>query len=174
MKPEALLEALGLKALPRAGWVRVGVDGPESVAAHSWGVAWLVLALLPPELDLERALAYAVIHDLAEVRVGDLMPTDGVSAADKNAREHRALVDLLDERPDLVALWTRYEGQSDPESRFVRQLDRLDMALQAVWYSRRGGPDLTEFLESASRVIEHPVLTPILAYLRKDPSLRTP
>ena len=64
---ERLLEALGLKALPRTGWVRTGVPAPESVAAHSWGVSWLVLVLLPPHLDRHLALAYAVLHDLPDV-----------------------------------------------------------------------------------------------------------
>ena len=44
-----LLDVLGLKALDRTGWVRRGVQSAESVAAHSWGVAWLVLALCPPD-----------------------------------------------------------------------------------------------------------------------------
>ncbi|MCB9755489.1 MAG: HD domain-containing protein [Myxococcales bacterium] len=81
-----LLEALTLKELARAGWERIAVERPESVAAHSWGVAWLVLALCPAALDRGRALAIAVVHDLAEVRVGDLTPHDAVAPADKRAR----------------------------------------------------------------------------------------
>ncbi|MFT5458801.1 MAG: putative hydrolase of HD superfamily, partial [Myxococcota bacterium] len=65
---DALVETMALKALRRAGWVRAGVTSPESVAAHSWGVAWLVLVLLPRELNRERALTYALLHDLPEVR----------------------------------------------------------------------------------------------------------
>lgn len=168
MKPEVLLEILGLKDLDRAGWVRRGVPGPESVAAHSWGVGWLVLALLPPDLDRERALAYAVLHDLAEVRVGDLMPSDGVERDEKVRRERAAVEQLLAERPDLRDLWESYEAQSDPESRFVRQLDRLDMALQARWYADRGTADLVEFLDSAGRIVQEPVLVAILDALRAD------
>ncbi|HMV69905.1 MAG TPA: HD domain-containing protein, partial [Myxococcota bacterium] len=92
---EALVACLDLKALPRAGWVRRGVEAPESVAAHSWGVAWLVLALAPPEIDRGRALTYAVLHDLAEVRTGDITPHDGVPPAIKAAAEARAIDDLL-------------------------------------------------------------------------------
>ena len=33
---DALIQALGLKSVLRAGWVRAGVKQPESVAAHSW------------------------------------------------------------------------------------------------------------------------------------------
>ena len=168
MKPEVLLELLGLKDLDRAGWVRQGVPRPESVAAHSWGVSWLVLALLPSELNRERALAYAVIHDLAEVRVGDLMPSDGIPRQEKMRRESAAIEGLLAQRPDLRAMWEDYERQADAESQFVRQLDRLDMALQARWYADRGTSDLAEFLVSAQRVVTHPDLVAILDALRAD------
>ena len=164
-----LLEAVALKALDRTGWVRRGVTRPESVAAHSWGVAWLVLVLLPDDLDRERALTYAVLHDLAEVRVGDLTPHDGVSATDKAAREHTAfsaLCEPLSRGRTLRAQWEAYEGQADPEARFVRQLDRLDMALQAVHYADAGTGGLSEFLDSAATVIQEPSLRSLLDVLR--------
>lgn len=166
---EALLDVLRLKAIPRAGWVRVGVPNPESVAAHSWGVSWLVLMLLPPGLDRERALTYAVLHDLAEVWVGDLTPYDGVSSAEKRTREHDAMVALCARLADgvqLLAAWEAYEAQQDEEARFVRQLDRLDMALQAVAYGRQGSKNLEPFFDSAARVIEAPVLVDLLVHLR--------
>ncbi|NCG20689.1 MAG: HD domain-containing protein [Rhodobacterales bacterium] len=161
-----LLEVLGLKALPRAGWVERGIPHPESVAAHSWGVAWLVLMLLPKEMNQARALKYAVLHDLAEVRVGDITPQDGVLPEEKAHREARAMATLFAQKTELLADWQRYESQVDPESQFVRQLDRLDMALQAVSYSEAHAIDLTEFLDSAALVITHPTLTSILAELR--------
>lgn len=166
---DVLLEALGLKAVDRSGWVRRGVPGPESVAAHSWGVAWLVLALLPDDLDRERALTYAVLHDLPEVRTGDLMPSDGVDKPEKHRREEAAIIALLGGFPrgaELAAAWEAYEAQADPEARFVKQLDRLDMALQAVVYGRKTGLDLGEFLDSAALEIEHPALKAILDALR--------
>lgn len=166
---DVLLEALGLKALPRTGWGRRGVPHPESVAAHSWGVAWLTLVLLPPELDRERALTYAVLHDLAEVRTGDLTPHDGVSAATKHAREREVMQALCAGLPRGAAVlgaWDAYEAQDDPEARFVRQLDRLDMALQAVAYQASTPADLTEFLSSAAGVVRDPALVPLLDALR--------
>ncbi len=159
---DALLEALGLKALPRTGWLRRGIEAPESVAAHSWGVAWVTLVLLAEELDLERALAYAVLHDLPEVRTGDVTPADGVPPALKAAREDQAMAGLCASLPaHLLTRWRAYEAQADPEARFVKQLDRLDMALQAVAYS---GPehDLGEFLDSARAAIHDPDLRALL------------
>ena len=166
-----LLEVLGLKELTRAGWTRVGIPGPESVADHSWGVAWLVMVLLPADLDRGRALSYAVLHDLPEVRVGDLTPADGVPRATKHAAEAAAMEGLCAGLPNgdrIVQTWTAYEARADPESRFVHQLDKLDMALQACRYGRRCEVDLTEFLESAAQHIEHPRLVAVLDALRAE------
>lgn len=156
-----LRDALALKDVLRQGWVDRGHAHPESVAAHSWGVAFLVLMLLPDELDRERALTYAVIHDLAEAWVGDLTPRDGVPADEKHQREADAMRTHL---PELYAQWQAYEAQADPEARFVKQLDRLDMALQASRYRERLDP--TEFLASASQAIDDPDLRAILDRLQ--------
>jgi putative hydrolase of HD superfamily len=167
MNAAASLVALrALKHLPRAGWVRVGVATPESVAAHSWGVALWVLTHLPPGLDLGRALAYAILHDAAEAIVGDITPHDGISRAEKAARESRAARALLAPWPPLLAVWEAYEAQEDDEARFVRQLDRADMAWEATCLERDGAGDLSAFHESAARVVTDEVLVATLSQLR--------
>ncbi len=167
---EVLLEAVRLKAVPRTGWVRRGVPDAESVAGHAWGVAWLVLVTLPAELNRERALTYALLHDLAEVRTGDLTPADGVPPAAKHAAEHAAMAALTAGLPNgapLLAAWEAYERQADEESRFVRQLDRLDMALQAARYAQDHGLDPAEFFDSAAMVVTHPALVALLEAARR-------
>lgn len=149
---------MALKGLPRAGWLRVGISTPESVAAHSWGIAYLVMRLCPPELDMGRALAIATLHDLPEIRVGDLTPHDGVSPADKRARETIAAQALLGDRPDLLALWTEYVERASAEARMVRDLDKLDMAIQASIYARDTGIDTREFIESAFAAARDPLV----------------
>lgn len=167
---DALLEGLALKAEPRRGWLRVGVEHPESVAAHTWGISWLLLVLSPPGIDLGRALAYAAVHDLPEAWVGDITPHDGISVDDKHARE-RAAMEALEARISggsaLAAWWAAYEAQADPEAQLVRELDRLDMALQAVVYAKRGDHDVTAFLDAASRVIRRPELRAVLDELQR-------
>ena len=142
-------EAVGLKDVDREGWKRVGIARPESVAAHSWGVAFLALLRCPAGLDRGKVLAMAVLHDLAEVRVGDLTPHDGVSRHEKHARERAAMQGLLGHRPELLELWEEAEAGVTPEARFMKQLDRADMGLQAERYMR-DGVDVSEFLESAA------------------------
>jgi len=138
---EALLEALGLKDVTRAGWIRAGVANPESVAAHSWGMALLATQLCPEELDLQRVLELCILHDIAEVRVGDITPHDNIHPDEKHRLETQAIHEM-----GIVAseIFAEYESQSTPESRFVRYLDKLDMALQAEIYESQN-LDLSEF-----------------------------
>lgn len=161
---DVLLEAVKLKALPRAGWVRKGVPSPETVASHSWGVAWLVLALAPEGVDLGKALAYATLHDLAEVRVGDITPVDPVSPEEKTRREREAIAGLAAAvgRPGLAAQWDAFESGTDREALLVRELDKLDMALQALAHHEAGRAGMREFVDSADRAVRDPALRPFI------------
>lgn len=156
----ALCEGLALKGIDRAGWLRVGIEHPESVAAHSWGLCWLVCALCPPALDRGAALAIATVHDLAEARVGDLTPHDGVDKAEKRRREREAITAMLAPLPtgdELLERWWDYELGRTAEGRWVKALDKLDMALQASIHAAEG-VDTAEFVASALSALDDPTL----------------
>lgn len=151
---EDLMTYLGLKDVLRQGWVNAGVESPESVAAHSWGMAILALKLCPANLNLEHVLKLCLVHDLPEVIVGDLTPQDDVST--KSADERAAMERLA---PEWVSLFDEYENQSTPEAVFVKTLDKLDMALQAKVYMRRSDLNLEQFIESARKTLgDHDLL----------------
>ena len=143
-----LMAYLGLKDVLRQGWVNAGVKAPESVAAHSWGMSILALKLCPPELNLERVLTLCLVHDLPEVVVGDLTPSDDRST---KAEDERAAMSQL--APEWVPLLDEYEAQSSPEAVFVRSLDKMDMALQAKIYMAQSELDLTQFIDSARKTL---------------------
>jgi putative hydrolase of HD superfamily len=142
---EALIEALGLKGVVRAGWIRAGVKNPESVAAHSWGMAMLATQLCPGDLNFQRVLELCILHDVAEVRVGDITPHDGIAPEEKHRQETEAIQEMGIE---ASAIFEEYEAQETPESQFVRYLDKLDMALQAEIYESQN-LDLSEFKKAA-------------------------
>ncbi len=146
---DQLKEILGLKNVLRTGWVRAGIQGPESVAAHSWGMSMLALKLAPSNLDLQRILAMCIVHDVPEVRVGDLTPHDDTSS--KAEDEINAMQELA---PEWVALLVEYEQGQTLEAKFVKQLDKLDMALQAEIYQEKHGISLEEFINSARQKID--------------------
>ena len=141
-------EWLGLKDILRTGWVRAGVESPESVAAHSWGMSVLAMHLCPENLDRMRVIEMCLVHDLPEVEVGDLTPHDDTST--KSEDEHRAMTRLA---PQWLGLFEEYEAQETEEAKFVKYLDKLDMALMARIYEKRQGLDLSEFIASAREVI---------------------
>jgi len=145
---DRLIEYLALKQLPRTGWVRSNVEHPESVAAHSWGMAILALRLAPKELDLIKVLSMCLVHDLPEVIVGDLTPHDNLN--NKAEMEHNAMKQLA---PEWLELFEEYEVGESKEARFVKQIDKLDMGLQAMLYQNEQGLDLAEFLVSAKAKI---------------------
>lgn len=147
---DQLLQMLQLKDIERTGWVRAGVNKPESVAAHSWGMATLALKLCPPELDLARVLSMCLVHDLAEVIVGDLTPHDDIQGDEKHRLERDAMLSMA---PEWVDLFDEYESASTPEAKFVKTMDKLDMGLQAIRYTEQD-IDLSEFITSARRTTD--------------------
>ena len=155
---DELKEILGLKNVLRAGWVRAGIESPESVAAHSWGMSMLALKLAPKELDLARVLSLCIVHDIPEVRVGDLTPHDDTST--KAEDELNAMTKMA---PEWVGLFEEYERGKTPEAKFVKQLDKLDMALQAEIYQSEFDIPLNEFIESARLRIGDEVLKNLLS-----------
>ena len=154
---DRLLDYLGLKQLPRTGWVRSNVSNPESVAAHSWGMAILALRLAPNDIDLTKVLSMCLVHDLPEVIVGDLTPHDDIT--NKAEQEHDAMRRLA---PEWLALFEEYEAGESKEAKFVKQIDKLDMGLQAILYQNEQGLDLSEFLVSAKAKISDADLCQIL------------
>ena len=65
-----------LKTLKRTGWVNNGVALPESVADHMYRMAMCSFLITDPVLDRARLMKLAVVHDLAEALVGDIVPHD--------------------------------------------------------------------------------------------------
>src|SRR3989344_184250 len=72
-----LLNAGKLKKVKRAGWVLRNVPDAESVAEHSFRTA-LICMMMGNNVNRERCIKIALIHDLAEALVGDITPVDGV------------------------------------------------------------------------------------------------
>ena len=141
---QQLLQLMSLKSLNRSGWQRVGIESPESVASHSWGMSALALRLCPENLDLSRVLSLCIIHDIPEIIVGDLTPHDDCSNKAKD--EHLAMNELA---PQWLHLFEEYEAGETDEAKFVKQIDKLDMALQAIVYRNEQDIDTSQFIESA-------------------------
>lgn len=150
---ELLLEIQALDRVPRMGWALRGVPEPESVTEHGWHVLFLVWALAPrvPGVDAQRALEITLIHDLAEVRLGDLPRTAAryLPAGAKRSAETAAFADLA--APVLEragALHREYEAGLTPEARLVKACDKLQLMLKVAVYEGWGARGLAEFWDN--------------------------
>lgn len=167
----AYYELVHLKQLYRQGWLRRGItlDRCESVAEHSFGVAMLALLLVEsqqPALDKSKVLSLALIHDLGEVYAGDFTPADDITAEEKVSLERKSIEQILLKLPNAssyVDLWEEYEAGTSPEALFVRELDRLEMSLQAsVYHKQRLLAAPEEFFLSARKIIDSSQLASIM------------
>lgn len=135
-----------LKDLERRGWVLRGIDNPESVAAHSWGTSFLTVMFSnykdSDDFDVEVALKIAIIHDIAEVEIGDIPrrveeEKQEVSPTSKKIMEEEAIKKIFgDEYNNIVDIWKKYEKSNSHEAIFVRDMNMIDMCLQALKYER--------------------------------------
>src|ERR1700745_1507049 len=129
---ETLIEVERLKRLDRTGWTLRGLpNGTESVAAHSFGVG-VTAMLLADELlarglalDVEKVLRLALIHDWAEVRLGDLpkIAKRYLCQENINAAEQSAFADVVSSARAgtfYEQLHHEYEERSSIESHLVK------------------------------------------------------
>jgi len=169
-----------LKELRRTGWVERGVREPESVAAHSYAVALLSVLLADIRgLDAASAARMALLHDLPEAVTGDLTPEAKHRLGEEaEARERMVLEELaklMSPRVSELWLrdWKRYQRGEDEVARLVREVDKLEMGLQAAEYASRYGREmLRDIYDSAQEAVsDQRLLKALKAAWHKRPSL---
>jgi len=150
---ELFFELQVLYRVPRSGYVLRGVSAPESITEHSWHVLFMVWVLgeQVPDLDLAHAVELAMIHDLAELRVGDLPRTAGryFPEGAKKAAESAAMEEILAPLPERSRrLYAEYQEGLTPEARLVKACDKLQLMLKVAVYESWGHGALAEFWDN--------------------------
>lgn len=150
-----------LKKIKRQGWIhKAKIDSPESVADHSYSMCTISMVLADIlNLDTEHMMKMANLHDLAESLVGDTMP-DSISPRKKGLVEGKAMKIILSKLPDplrekYLDIWNEYVDNSTDCAKFVHDMDKLEMAIQAKEYEFDGYSKqlLQVFLKSANDYI---------------------
>ncbi|XP_052198461.1 uncharacterized protein LOC127805742 isoform X2 [Diospyros lotus] len=146
-----------LKTTKRAGWMRKDIQSPESIADHMYRTGLMALIASDiPGVDRDKCIKMAIVHDIAEAIVGDITPSDGVPKHEKSRLEQEALdymCKLLgggERAKEIGQLWMEYEENLSLEAKFVKDLDKVEMILQALEYETEQGKNLEEFFQSTA------------------------
>ncbi|GFH30977.1 HD domain-containing protein [Haematococcus lacustris] len=142
----------------RTGWVIRGVSAPESIADHMYRMGMMSLVASGSELDQARCVKMSIVHDVAEAIVGDITPHCKVSPEEKKRLEADAVAQIqsmlgLDTRAaqEVSELWREYEAAASPEAQFVKDMDKIEMILQAYEYEGlQQGLNLQEFYDGTA------------------------
>jgi putative hydrolases of HD superfamily len=155
--------ACNLKRIKRSGWIhKSNIGSPESVADHSYSMCVMSMILAEiMNLDSGRIMKMVNIHDLAESLVGDHLP-DKISSEEKELVEDKAMKKIISKLPNSLQekyldIWNEYNDNSTVTAKFVHNMDKLEMALQAKEYEFEGysKESLQIFLKSATNYISN-------------------
>lgn len=175
---EFLLSTTQSKKLVRTGWVRERIKDPESVAEHSFQLS--VMAMIFADhfgVDKEKLIKMAILHDLGELVTGDIVVwTKGnIIDVEKQVKKEAAELAGITKIFNIINKSSEYrkifkemiEGKS-PEVRIFWQLDKLEMAIQALLYEKEQGKRLSEFFVTSNLQIQSPFLRKILKQILKS------
>jgi putative hydrolase of HD superfamily len=97
-----------------------------------------------------------------------------VQSKKKKEREaiNKIFLSLSKEGDEYTKLFDEFEEDKTTEARFVKQLDKLEMAIQVYEYESKHGLDLEEFYTTARTKIKDKKLVAILNELEKMRSKR--
>jgi len=118
-------------------------------------------------------LRMALIHDLPEAVIGDLMPSQKTAETKENEETTiNQILTLLPERQreNYIEVWNEYQEGKTREAKAVRQLEKIEMALQAKEYEKFGSASksLKRFFKSAEEATVSPELKRLLSLISED------
>ena len=128
-------EAEQLKNVLRTAWTSEGKQ--ESTAEHSWRLALLAMVILEeyPRLDSLKVIKMALLHDIGEIREGDISAALRPGPGEKYLAEERGASGLFSLLPpqlekEYMDLWKEYNEAVSKEARLVKALDKAETIMQ--------------------------------------------
>jgi len=158
-----------LKQLYRQGWLRyISKEKCESVADHVFGVA--ILAVLINDyyelgLDVLKIVIMALFHEMGEIKNGDITPFDGITKEEKHLLEKKGIMEMFKnylEAEKYISIWKEFEIRKTKEAKFVFQVEKFEMAIQAKIYADQYEIDLSEFQVYVANIITDEFLKDLL------------
>jgi len=150
--PDWISDLYRLKETLREGWLRIGVEDPESVADHSYATALLAWRMARRKgLDERRVLLMSLLHDFHEARLGDIPSPEKRAMGLEKVRAEERKIEALQwaEDPEVIGLLDELRIGESEEARLVHAVDGLELLLQARLYRDSGHEEAEDFIRSA-------------------------
>lgn len=144
------LLATQLKDKIRRGWEIWNIDREriESVAEHIYGTCILAIAIdseFDLNIDLYKVIMMLVLHEIEEVKIGDLTPWDKVTKEEKRRLGKQAVQEVLDtltKKVTYIELIEEFENMETKESIFAKMCDKLEADIQCKLYCEENSVDI--------------------------------
>lgn len=126
-----LFEVRILKDIVRSGYAFLG-SGKESIAEHSFMTAFICFAMAKtdPDIDSEKLLAMALVHDIAEARTGDFNYVEKKYSTIDEARAISHLIKPLSFGNDIKHLIEEFNSGETKEAKLANDADQISFILE--------------------------------------------
>lgn len=168
-----LLTTIQSKGIVRTGWQMMNIPNPESVAEHSFQLCVIAMVFADQlGVDREKLIKMAIIHDLGEIFTGDIVWSRGNIIDIKKRQEKEvvesqgieALFSKLGNLKEYQDIFMEMTERKSVEASIFWQLDKLEMAIQALKYEQETGINLDEFFITTDLQLTLPFLREIFSH----------
>lgn len=128
----------------------------ESDAEHQWHLTMFLILFakeLPTDLDFNKMIKMALLHDLIEIYAGDTFAFDKRNKKTQKNREKKAAKKLFSQLPNdlriqFIKLFNEFEKTETSEAKIVKSFDKIQPILQNLcsngWSWKKHNITLTE------------------------------
>ena len=134
-----LNEADRPKSVDRANLL-IDCSRPENSAEHSWHLALYALVFgdtAAPDVDVDRAIAMLLLHDIVEIDAGDHPIHEAhdwaaVAVAERKAADRIFGLLPLPQATEFRGIWDEFEAAQTPTAKFAKRLDTAQPMYQTL------------------------------------------
>lgn len=137
-----------LKQKVRSGWDskhwNISNDRIERISEHCVGTIALAIALRSEfefDINLDKVISILCVHEVGEIKIGDITPFDDITPEQKEKIEHEAIIEVignLQKRDNIINSIFEFDKRETNESKFAYYCDKLEADIQAKIYQDMG------------------------------------
>jgi len=137
-----------LKQKVRSGWDsthwNISNERIERISEHCVGTIALAIALKSEfefDIDINKVISILCVHEVGEIKIGDITPFDDITPEQKQEIEHKAIIEVignLSNKDNIINSIFEFDKKETNEAKFAHYCDKLEADIQAKVYQDMG------------------------------------